>query len=205
MLVYDGSGSAALHALERHLSTIAAVSKTRRNRLPVVLVQTKCDLRNDDEQQAESERVKEFCQARLPADNIQCIESSARTGQGVALAFQTMAELCYSQWRGAMTPDLAERPAKLRPSRHGDPIAYHAFELETGSVAKSRLRDPTAVSRLREIIAGLTPYEGAVARRELLLVDGRDVAFDILSCLPAEIALKIYALLRASDIRQCSK
>ncbi|KAJ2493857.1 hypothetical protein IWW37_000243 [Coemansia sp. RSA 2050] len=60
------------------------------------------------------------------------------------------------------------------------------------------------VLTLREIIAGLTPYELAIARRELLLVDGRGAAFDIPSCLPAEVALKIYILLSASDIRECS-
>ncbi|KAJ2070583.1 retrograde transport, plasma membrane to Golgi, partial [Coemansia sp. S155-1] len=163
MLVYDGSSKASLLALEKHLLTIAKVSQTRRSKLPVVLVQTKCDLEVDDEQRDECKRVKELCQSRLEIDDIQCIETSARTGLGVALAFQTIAELCHSQWRGAMTPDV-----------------------------------------LREIIAVLTPYELAVARRELLLVNGQRAAFDILSCLPAEIVLNIYKSLSASDIRECS-
>ncbi|KAJ2050057.1 negative regulation of toll-like receptor 9 signaling pathway [Coemansia sp. S16] len=180
MLVYDGSSKASLLALEKHLLTIAKVSQTRRSKLPVVLVQTKCDLEVDDEQRDECKRVKELCQSRLEIDDIQCIETSARTGLGVALAFQTIAELCHSQWRGAMTPDVSERPPKMRPSRHGDPIA------------------------LREIIAVLTPYELAVARRELLLVNGQSAAFDILLCLPAEIVLNIYKSLSASDIRECS-
>ncbi|KAJ2872315.1 hypothetical protein GGH93_004117 [Coemansia aciculifera] len=209
MLVYDGGSKASLQALENHLLTIATASQTRRNKLPVVLVQTKCDLEVGGEQQVECKRVKELCQSRLEIDDIQCIETSARTGLGVALAFQTIAELCHSQWRGAMTPDVSERLPKVRPSRHGDPIAYSAFELETSSGAKTRQRDGSAVRRLRrkllrEIIAGLTPYEIAVARRELLLVGGQSAAFDILSCLPAEIVLKIYKLLSASDIRECS-
>ncbi|KAJ2352479.1 retrograde transport, plasma membrane to Golgi, partial [Coemansia sp. RSA 2673] len=193
MLVYDGSSKASLLALEKHLLTIAKVSQTRRSKLPVVLVQTKCDLEVDDEQRDECKRVKELCQSRLEIDDIQCIETSARTGLGVALAFQTIAELCHSQWRGAMTPDVSERPPKMRSSRHGDPIAYSAFELETSSVE----------IMLREIIAVLTPYEIAVARRELLPVNGQSAAFDILSCLPAEIVLNIYKSLSASDIREC--
>ncbi|KAJ2748006.1 hypothetical protein GGI20_000093 [Coemansia sp. BCRC 34301] len=143
MLVFDGCSPASFHTLERHLATIAKVGKTRRNRLPVVLVQTKCDLRSANEQKADSERAKEFCQSRLQTDDMQCIETSARTGQGVTLAFQTIGEVCYSQWRGTMTPGVSEWPAKARPSRHGDPITYHAFELETGSGAKTQLRDPT--------------------------------------------------------------
>ncbi|KAJ2862538.1 hypothetical protein GGH94_004214 [Coemansia aciculifera] len=68
----------------------------------------------------------------------------------------------------------------------------------------SAQRIKAQVFAVADIIAGLTPYEIAVARRELLLVGGQSAAFDILSCLPAEIVLKIYKLLSASDIRECS-
>ncbi|KAJ2830027.1 hypothetical protein FBU31_002574 [Coemansia sp. 'formosensis'] len=155
MLFYDGGSKVSLHALERHLLTIAAACRTRRHKLPIILVQTKCDLEIDDEQRAECERAKELCQSRLELDDIQCIETSARTGLGVALAFQTIAELCRSQWRGAMTSDEDERLPKVRHSRHGDPIAYSAFELETSTGAKTRTRHGTAARRLKRKLCRL--------------------------------------------------
>ncbi|KAJ2493856.1 hypothetical protein IWW37_000242 [Coemansia sp. RSA 2050] len=156
MLVYDSSSKASLHALEKHLSAVAAVNQARQSKLPVVLVLTKCDLGANIEQHTECERAKEFCQSRLAIDDIKCIVTSARTGLGVALAFQTIVEMCHSQWHGAMTTsDGPERLSKARPSRHGDPITYGEFELGTSSGAKTRNRGATATRRFRRFLRRL--------------------------------------------------
>ncbi|KAJ2009935.1 hypothetical protein GGI04_000034 [Coemansia thaxteri] len=60
--------------------------------------------------------------------------------------------------------------------------------------------------RLKEIIAALTPYEAAVARRELLPIYGEARSkFDIIACLPTEIVIKVFSFLSPSAVSECNR
>ncbi|KAJ1726801.1 hypothetical protein LPJ61_004953 [Coemansia biformis] len=57
---------------------------------------------------------------------------------------------------------------------------------------------------LREIIAGLSPYEAAVARKALL--EGQDsLSFDVIACLPREISYLILGLLDPRSLNECAQ
>ncbi|KAJ2305716.1 hypothetical protein IWW55_001794 [Coemansia sp. RSA 2706] len=58
------------------------------------------------------------------------------------------------------------------------------------------------LERLRDIIAGLTPYEKSIVKRELL--KGYDeCVFDIIACLPSDIAYLIFGRLDPLTLNEC--
>ncbi|KAJ1833067.1 hypothetical protein LPJ63_003038 [Coemansia sp. RSA 2711] len=126
-LVYDSTQPESLRVLERHL---ASLRPRLRADAVVVAVRTKTDL---------------LLPAVAPPESLHgdvaCMDTSARTGEGVDQVFRTMVAMCLSRWRaqGAMA-------LKPRVSRHGDPILYHRFEIDDGLPGKRRLR---ASGRLR--------------------------------------------------------
>ncbi|KAJ2783466.1 hypothetical protein H4R18_001675 [Coemansia javaensis] len=60
------------------------------------------------------------------------------------------------------------------------------------------------VAALRRIIAGLSPYEAAIARRELLAARG-PLAFDVVGCLPRELACMVFGLLDPLSLSACAQ
>ncbi|KAJ1643190.1 hypothetical protein LPJ64_005018 [Coemansia asiatica] len=60
------------------------------------------------------------------------------------------------------------------------------------------------IEALKEILADLSPYEKAIAKKELSLGGSLGISrFDILCCVPADIAYRILAYLRPSSLLAC--
>ncbi|KAJ2455302.1 hypothetical protein EV183_000838 [Coemansia sp. RSA 2336] len=55
---------------------------------------------------------------------------------------------------------------------------------------------------LKDIISSLSPYERCIAKRELLLDDG-NCTFDLISCLPADIAYLAFGYLSPLGLNEC--
>ncbi|KAJ2853736.1 hypothetical protein J3B02_003004, partial [Coemansia erecta] len=103
MLVFSAADSEiSLQALEKHLSAIKTLNekRTRGNgQLQLVLVQAKADLPQPNELEASwCVRAKSMYRSALGDQEIACVETSARTGRNVSLAFRTMARMCHAQW-----------------------------------------------------------------------------------------------------------
>ncbi|PIA14671.1 hypothetical protein COEREDRAFT_103374 [Coemansia reversa NRRL 1564] len=117
--------------------------------VPVVLARTKVDMH----QIIDCVQAKEHCRSLLGIDDMVCIPTSARTGEGVAILFQTIVEQCQMQSQDFCAPEQDKTILSFRPSRHGDPIAYHRFDVEEGLPVKSKYR--TSSSRLRYAVRRL--------------------------------------------------
>ncbi|KAI8324635.1 hypothetical protein GQ54DRAFT_249647, partial [Martensiomyces pterosporus] len=71
------------------------------------------------------------------------------------------------------------------------------------SIEFSRLGPTERIKALKEIIASLSSYELAIARKELLRQGS--VRFDVISCLPTEVALRVFRLLNMASLRACRR
>ncbi|KAI7829109.1 P-loop containing nucleoside triphosphate hydrolase protein [Kickxella alabastrina] len=172
-LVFSSNKEASLQALEKHLLALKAINKTRpkgSSPMPVVLVQTKTDLLKPPVQDEEclAKQAKDMCRSILGSNmDITLVETSARTGKDVTLAFRTLANICHARWSKMNVPvdafllDLKRRRAKERMSRHGDPIDMHyQFDLEDSSTFSMKqgysIREPGFQNRFRKFIRRLT-------------------------------------------------
>ncbi|KAJ1720974.1 hypothetical protein LPJ53_004451 [Coemansia erecta] len=153
--------------LDRHLKRLRQIMDGREKfgsgMLVVVLVLAKADTKRsgvaDEEREEEvCGKVREECRAALGGREVAFVETSARTGSNVALAFRTMANLCQAEWSraearaGEKTGFAVLRRNKVRVSRHGDPITpYHRLEMDGNSElsVKRRRAAPLATLRLR--------------------------------------------------------
>ncbi|KAJ2778932.1 hypothetical protein GGI15_004034 [Coemansia interrupta] len=154
----------SIAALDRHFKKLRQVmdkrAKSGSGMLVVVLVLAKTDTKG--QMAADEEvcgRVQEECRAALGGREVAFVETSARTGNNVALAFRTMANLCQDEWSRAeamvneKTGFSVLRRNKVRVSRHGDPITpYHRLDMDGGSelsVKRGHTTAPLATFRLR--------------------------------------------------------
>ncbi|KAJ2797788.1 GTP binding [Coemansia guatemalensis] len=138
ILVIDGTRRESLLLLEQLWSALAADSSGPRSisMVPVILARTKVDMH----QNIDCVQAKEYCRSVLGIDNIVCIPASARTGEGIATLFQTIVEQCQMQAQAACAPEQDKLILDSRPSRHGDPIAYHRFDVDEGPNGKRKYR-----------------------------------------------------------------
>ncbi|KAJ2617610.1 hypothetical protein H4S08_000251 [Coemansia sp. RSA 1365] len=136
ILVIDGAQSESLQILKQLWTALAADNKNawRITMVPVVLARTKVDMH----QIIDCVQAKEYCRSFLGIDDMICIPTSARTGKGIATLFQTIVEQCQMQSQNVCAPEQDKTILSLRPSRHGDPIAYHRFDVEEDFAFKSK-------------------------------------------------------------------
>ncbi|KAJ1965715.1 hypothetical protein GGI12_000576 [Dipsacomyces acuminosporus] len=160
IFVYDGTSPESLQCLDRHFATVNSIISSRSKHVPVVLVQTKSDL----DAQVSSSEAEEFARMYLGSQDIECIAASARTGNNVALAFQTIATMCHTCWLKDQAPGQRQAEPKPRLSRHGDPIAYHQFDIEDSVGPKGRAGVDSRRSRSHASLAHILRSASAYSK-----------------------------------------
>ncbi|KAI8324636.1 P-loop containing nucleoside triphosphate hydrolase protein, partial [Martensiomyces pterosporus] len=87
IFVYDGTSPESLHGLDRYFAAVSAIASSQSKRVPVLLVQAKSDL----DRRVSDDEAKELARRHFGDQYAACVETSARTGNNVALAFRTIA------------------------------------------------------------------------------------------------------------------